>query len=302
MSFAPHIAASCLPGHLGFIGLELGLGLGFLLGLSAFALWAFVARRRARALESREVSQEALLKAELAATETPDHSPRARVDSGLQQVDPLRERRMPEQMVFSSFGDVPPRRCPKCDRKYPGVFEVCPFDMTRLRPVEGKGGGPAGPRHPLPRRYCSQCQRRFGPSAKFCYHDGTKLATDTAEAADRAPSLYVCRTCGLETREPTARCPHDDEVMEHLDPGERGFVAPTIPFHRCRQCGHLGPPTETTCPVDGALMLPEISARVTELPPTGYGPRRKVCKTCGSLFGAQSKHCAYDGDELLPLN
>lgn len=302
MPLVPYIAASFPTGYLAFFGLDLGISLGFLLALSAFALWTSMARRRASTLESQAHLEEEHLRAELLAAETPEPAPRAPMDSGLQPLDPLQERRMPEQMVFSSFGDVPPRRCPKCDRKFPGVFEVCPFDMTRLRPLDGKGPGKSRPRHPLPRRHCPQCHRRFGPSAKFCYHDGTKLATDTAEAAERAPSLYVCRSCGLETMDATETCPHDGEPMEHLDPGERGFVSPTIPFHGCRQCGHLGPPSETVCPVDGSMMLPEISARVTELPPTGYGPRRKVCKTCGTLFGAHGKHCAYDGDELLSLN
>ncbi len=297
MTLLPNNLSFTLFGTAGALPLELGVAIAVPLLLSLSAWWAWAARKK-RAASLIDDPHQPPVPMDPPFIDRPERGHHSTMDSGLRHIE-AGPTKMPEQMVFSGFGDLPGKRCPQCDRNFPGVFEICPFDMTRLDTLQ------TGPRRrrgrSIPRRFCPECDRRFAPTARFCYHDGTPLATDTLEAASDAPALSVCRECGQESFD-QPRCSCDGSSYETIDPGERGFVAPTIPFHRCRQCGHLGTPDQTICPIDGSMMLPEISARLTELPPTAYGPRRKICKKCGSLFGPHTTHCAYDGDELQPLN
>lgn len=194
------------------------------------------------------------------------------------------------------------RRCPQCDRSFPSVFEICPFDSTMLREIDGTGD-PEGLARALPRRYCPQCQRRFELTARYCYHDGTSLRRDRVDRLEAAPALKVCRQCGWESADHLEDiCPRDGEPLEVIEPGSLTPVPPAFPFNRCRQCGHLGAADQTTCPVDLTMMLPEFDVRLRALPTAGFGPRRRLCPECGTRFGDHCSHCAFDGAELIDIN
>lgn len=205
-----------------------------------------------------------------------------------------------EQIFFPSDENLPPRFCPRCERTFPGLFEICPFDTTPL--LEGRP--PAGQSTPqaLPRRFCPECDRRFSPSSRFCYFDGARLLQDFAEASDQAPALRLCRQCGFETFKSLEQCPRDGQDLELLDPAVRERIIPMIPMNHCFRCGHVGLPSETTCPVDGTLMLPQLNARQLVLPSTGYGNRRRICAKCGTQFGGAAHFCSFDGDDLQSIN
>ncbi len=208
--------------------------------------------------------------------------------------------RSPAEEAFFAPGDFPSRRCPECERTFPGVFDTCPFDSTALRPHESSGDSEAQ-RH-LPRHYCPDCERRFELGASYCYHDGHTLHRDSDAASNGAATIRVCRDCGFETRDNLTACPRDDEPLITLDPMQRRRVKPVFPYNRCRSCGHVAPPDQTHCPTDGTLLLPELSAQLTALPPTGYGERRLVCPDCGTTYGPGCSHCSHDGTELIVLN
>lgn len=220
-------------------------------------------------------------------------------DSGLHQPIDSPAQSPPEEAFFTP-GDFPARRCPECDRSFPGVFDVCPFDSTPLR--EKSTDATKTATEALPRQYCPDCSRRYELGASYCYHDGHTLRRDSDAASRGAPTFRVCRSCGFETRDELAHCPHDDQPLVTLDPMQRRRIKPAFPYNRCRSCGHIAPPDQTHCPTDGTLLLPEISARLTALPPTGYGSRRRVCPDCGTAYGPRCTHCSNDGTELIELN
>ncbi len=223
----------------------------------------------------------------------------AAADSGISRQQALGESSA-EEAFFTSDGEMPARQCPECERTFPGVFDVCPFDSSQLRRSDTSGQSTGDQ---LPRRYCSACGRRYELNASYCYHDGHKLHRDTDRAAADAPRFHVCRSCGFDTPDPDQEtCPRDGEQLVEIDPVERRRVKPAFPYNRCRRCGHVAAPGETECPVDGSLLLPAISARMSALPPTGHGERRRICRECGTQFGDQCSHCSVDGTELVELN
>lgn len=205
-----------------------------------------------------------------------------------------------EQIFFPADEDLPPRFCPRCERTFPGLFEICPFDQTPLS--EGRPTSYQTQATPLPRRFCPECDRRFSPSTRFCYFDGARLLQDFEEASALAPPLHFCRHCGFETFKTLDECPRDGQKLERLHPAVRDRIIPMIPMNHCYRCGHLGLPSETICPVDGTLMLPQLNARNLTLPSTGYGVRRRICSKCGAQFGGAAHFCAFDGQDLQSIN
>lgn len=229
-------------------------------------------------------------RADRSATQTPD--------SGRHRAVSARSESEIEEVFLGSDDEMPARQCPECDRKFPGVFDVCPFDSSSLR---RPGGGESGDR--LPRQFCPDCGRRYELGTEHCYHDGRQLRRDTAEASRQAATMWVCRDCGFETKDGDLEaCPEDGQLLTRLDPTRRRRVKPAFPYNRCRQCGHIGAPDQTRCPDDGSLMLPELDAPLTALPPTGHGSRRCVCPECGLGFGGHCNFCSRDGTELVVLN
>lgn len=239
-------------------------------------------------------------KAQTAEGSSPESSRSRAPDSGLHRWPTARAESDIEDAFLGSDDEMPTRQCPECDRKFPGVFDVCPFDSSTL-----EQHGPAlqaGADERLPRRYCPDCGRRYELSADHCYHDGQSLRRDTDQASANAGVWRVCRDCGFETDEDLEACPEDGQRLVVLDPTRREQVQPAFPYNRCRQCGHVGAPDETKCPEDGSLMLPELDASMTALPPTGHGPRRCVCPDCGLDFAGHCNYCSRDGEQLIPLN
>lgn len=305
MNSAHHISLAALSGNStpAWVGLELYLAYAAFAVVALATWWLLSARRRRRRNAELEQAVAKFATSNLGtATESGSFSPRTAVDSGLLQSAAHGSTDASESILFSAESSLPRRRCPRCDRNFPGVFEICPYDTTPLEKSEGLFSATDPDESELPRRFCSACDRRYGPSAQYCYHDGFLLSRDSEEASEDAQIYYICRDCGYETPEETKCCPRDGQPLEKLDPAERGIVVPTIPFNRCRACGYLAAPDQTHCPVDATMMLPEISARITSLPPTGYGHRRRICDQCGSLFGDQCSYCSFDGNDLTPIN
>lgn len=269
---------------------------GFLLGVAGWCIWLLY-RDGAKTQEDTPESagpDDADVDADRSAT-----TPHPTSEGGLHRpVSSLTESTVEDAFFASS--EFPPRRCPDCDRTFPGVFDVCPFDSTPL--TEDSASSERSAVERLPRNFCPECSRRYELGASHCYHDGHALRRDTDRASQNAPTFHVCRSCGFDTRDALEECPRDSDPLIALDPMQRRRIKPAFPYNRCRQCGHVAPPDQTHCPTDGALMLPELSARLTALPPTGYGSRRRVCPDCGAPHGSECAHCSRDGTELIELN
>jgi len=193
------------------------------------------------------------------------------------------------------------RECPKCKRQFDETTVLCPYDATPLVPRGGRGGRRERvPDDTAPRPCCLECGRRYERSARFCYHDGQAL---TPAREGDFPVFHVCANCGHETTDPNASCGCDEPRKLTVSPADDGTVVmPTIPMMRCRRCNYLGMPGQRHCPNDGELLLPVMNVHVNALPPTGLGPRRKICEKCGRQFSGSASYCAYDGSKLETLN
>jgi RNA polymerase subunit RPABC4/transcription elongation factor Spt4 len=196
------------------------------------------------------------------------------------------------------------RECPQCKRTFPSSIVVCPFDNAPLKgPNTSKPERRASDMSErLDRKVCSGCERRYPEGAEFCYHDGLPLTRDTRDAAAEAPVFKACEACGWEGTTDEMMCPNDGEELLKIDPSDATTVSPTIPLMVCPKCREFAPPGVAHCPDDGELLTPLTNMRVTEFPAGGFGPRRKICKTCGTQFSGQAEYCCHDGSRLLPLN
>ncbi len=192
------------------------------------------------------------------------------------------------------------RECPTCKRRFGETLGICPFDSTPLRslhPRVKRTTRPAitGRRRPT----CTSCGRRFESAAKFCYHDGGSLTT---ESLAEVPVMRVCRSCGWETPARDGTCGCDEPHVIEIDPSRASVQLPTIPMMQCRRCGTLAPPGTIECVNDGELLYPVMNVELNALPPTGIGPRRRMCGQCGRQFSKGAHYCSYDGTRLSDLN
>ncbi len=194
--------------------------------------------------------------------------------------------------------------CPKCSRLFPSTLVVCPYDSaTLLRVPERSRAKPARrTEQSLERLVCTGCDRRYEPGISFCYHDGLPLMQDTRERARQAPTFKACEDCGWEGQTDDALCPHDGGELIEIDASDSTKIAPTIPMMVCPKCRNFGPPGKAFCPDDGELLTPLVNVRVTEFPAHGFGPRRKVCETCGTEHSGHAQYCSCDGSKLVALN
>lgn len=290
-----------LTSMLAAIGVEVFLAYALLVSLGLGAWWFWSRRRRTVALDDHSLNALELSHSQREPAVVADELPLLVASDRGSVMEPAPfEDNAQEQIFFPADEKMPPRSCPRCDRTFPGLFEVCPFDKTPL--VEGRPSADKDVPTMLSRRFCPECDRRFGPSSRFCYFDGARLRQDFVELSAQAPPLRLCRQCGFETFEKINHCPRDDHDLELLDPATQERIVPTIAMNHCYRCGHLGLPSETICPVDGTLMLPQLSARPTALPSTGYGSRRRICTTCGAQFGDAAHFCSFDGEDLRSIN
>ena len=204
------------------------------------------------------------------------------------------------QLIFSHRKSAGDRECPTCKRRFGETTVLCPFDATPLQSVglrHKRTTRPAitGSRRPT----CLSCGRRYESSAKFCYYDGNPLSGDSPA---EVPIVRVCRACGSETTDAHATCGCSAPDVVEVDPSRTAVQMPTIPMMHCRRCNHVESSSKTHCPHDGELLYPVMNVSMNALPPTGIGPRRKVCEKCGKKFSSFAQYCAYDGTKLKHLN
>lgn len=281
-------------------GVEVALGTVVVVAAVVAGWWGYSRYRHEEKADSRDGDATDSEHSEPTEPESMEPPAPAGAESGLHRVAASATEPGMEKAVFGGGEEMPSRRCPECERAFPGVFDVCPFDSTPLRDREASVDD--GGTRRLPRRRCPECSRRYELGATHCYRDGHQLQRDTDQACSGAPTFRVCRSCGFETLDALEECPEDGEPLVCLDPMQRRRVKPAFPYNRCRQCGHVASPDQTRCPTDGSLLLPELSVQLSGLPPTGYGPRRRVCPDCGTAFGPHCEHCSRDGTKLIELN
>jgi hypothetical protein len=204
-------------------------------------------------------------------------------------------------MLASTSPGIGDRECPTCSRRFGEAMVICPHDSTPLEPVIPRSRRTARPALTGSRRpVCTSCGRRYQAAARHCYHDGARL---TAESPAVVPIIRVCRDCGFETMDEYGSCDCETPDMVEIDPSDSQVVMPTIPMMHCRRCDFRSVGGSTThCPHDGDLMYPIMNVRMNALPPTGIGPRRKVCTECGRKSSPAAHYCAYDGTKLEHLN
>lgn len=206
------------------------------------------------------------------------------------------------QTLFSTGTATRKKECPQCKRTYETIFELCPYDATKLRAVSPSSGQARAKRKPLGRLKCSSCERRYELGARYCYADGLPLVPDTDEEAATAPRITVCQACGFEGGEKDRLCPRDNEPLTVIEPNDNSRVAPTIPLLLCKTCRRYASPGTVHCPHDGELLSPVLNARIMALSPTGFGVRRKLCRKCGTRFSGAATFCSHDGTKLTPIN
>lgn len=195
------------------------------------------------------------------------------------------------------------RRCPRCHRTFPSSIVVCPVDSVPLEDASShRGEESLSSPERLDRMSCTGCERRYAVDAEYCYHDGIPLTRDTRDAAADAPVYRACESCGWEGHTDEMTCPNDGDELIAIDPSDSSSVSPTIPMLVCPECREFAPPGHAHCPDDGTLLTPITNMRVTEFPEGGFGPRRKICKKCGTQFSSAALYCSHDGAKLMPLN
>lgn len=204
------------------------------------------------------------------------------------------------QLLFATRKSSGDRECPHCKRRFGETTVLCPFDATPLKSMglrhkRTTRPGLTGARRPT----CASCGRRYESAAKYCYHDGAPLSADSPA---EVPLVRVCRACGFESTEVNGRCSCDNPDLIEIDPSRSSIQMPTIPMMHCRRCDHVAEPGTTHCPDDRELLYPVMNISLNALPPTGIGPRRKVCEKCGRRFSSSARYCAYDGTTLKHLN
>lgn len=284
-------------------GLEVLYLAMFLLGFAGSAAIVWVARRKRRegldALDEERGTDIYLavpapeMTPTTAARLTPTKLPAV-------ELDELPNRPPIAQLLFATSKRGDHKECPKCKRRFGETVVLCPFDSTPLRSLHLRSRRTTRPAVTGSRRpCCSGCGRRYEGAAKYCYHDGLTLSADSPS---EVPLVRVCRTCGHETLDSGRPCDCDHPDMLEIDASRSSIQMPTIPLMQCRRCDYLTHGGETACPHDGELLYPVMNVQMNALPPTGIGPRRRVCEQCGRKFSTAANYCAYDGTKLKDLN
>lgn len=273
----------------------------FIVGFTGSGMLVWWTRRRS---QQRQRLQEVVVgdtPRKFEALETPvPQSSRPTADYPALESDVLGTQPPIAQLLFTARKDVGDRECPKCKRRFGETAVLCPFDSTALRPVglrHKRTTRPAvtGSRRPT----CSSCGRRYESAAKFCYNDGKPLSDNSP---DEVPIVRVCRACGFEAMDSRSTCTCEEPDFMEIDPSRSQIMMPTVPMMHCRRCDHVADGAQTHCPNDGELLYPVMNVSMNALPPTGIGPRRKVCEKCGRKFSSAAHYCAYDGSTLKHLN
>ena len=192
--------------------------------------------------------------------------------------------------------------CPDCGERFGPTVGVCPHDSTPLQKIDRESAGRLEDEGILERQRCPGCARRYEPGPAYCYHDGMRLRHDTVEKADEAPAFQVCETCGWEEQVDGRVCPKDGQELTTIAPAEEERMTPPVPMLVCPECGEFGDLGQTHCPKDETVLTPVSNAHARQLPPVGFGPRRKICRECGGTFSGAARYCSHDGSELVAMN
>lgn len=239
---------------------------------------------------------------------------RPRHDSGRFNLDALKTPTESSILkpLFTTRGEGQQKICPSCKKTYAAWMVICPVDASplqnnpsatppdRRKSPAGRDQG-AGAMQVLTRQRCPACQRRLSQGALFCPHDGKKLLVDTIEDAATARTFTICRRCGLDPERRTTPCAPEGCDVVTLDPSSLQTTL-GMAMTMCPRCHSFGKPGQLHCAHDEELLVPMTAVELNALPHTGYGPRRKLCRKCGTRFGGDYAFCAYDGAELTPLN
>ncbi len=211
-----------------------------------------------------------------------------------------------ERPLFALRTDGHAKECPACHRNFASWMAVCPVDATPLEDLiaRRRAGRSAKGKTALQRLRCPSCERRFAEDARLCPYDGLQLVRDTAEEAAVAPPTTICRSCGADVTDALGRICHCGEDFDPLtlDPSDVSNRPPAVPLTVCPRCRAWGSFGQTHCPHDGELLMPVTELEANALPATGYGPRRKVCRTCGVHFSGAYLFCSFDGTELTSIH
>ena len=235
----------------------------------------------------------------------------------LAQVVASEQGSAPSELALQSGRDKPlfapsteghQKECPQCHRRYASWMVVCPVDATTLKDINTRRRPPRLPHKDhtrLPRKRCPSCGRRYEEGAEFCAIDASKLLVDTLEDAAEAPKITICRTCGKDVtkidREHSCGCGDEADILT-LDPSNTSNKTPSIPLTVCPKCRTYGGFGQTHCAKDGELLIPVTSVQANSLPITGYGPRRKLCRKCGTQFSGGYVYCTHDGTKLTSIH
>lgn len=186
------------------------------------------------------------------------------------------------------------RTCPTCTRSFDDSIVICPYDSTPLtREAPRKM-----PAEPLGVPGCRRCGRYYSSGTSFCRHDGSRLES---EAAVKVRVVTVCRSCGSNQGAQNSECEGGCDWIK-VDPMRTRFVMSPIPLMECPACYQTYSMDHARCERDGQVLRPLMNLTKGTLPPTGYGPRRRVCTECGTTYSGSSRYCAHDGHILTDLN
>ena len=284
-------------------GLEVLYLFMFVVGFSGSAVLVWLARRKGREalhLADEGASDELYFSTPSTEVTTPVPSRATPTKLPAVELDEWPSRPPVAQLLFATSKRGDHKECPKCKRRFGETVVLCPFDSAPLRSLHLRSRRTTRPATTTSRRpCCSGCGRRYEGAAKYCYHDGIAL---TADSPSEVPIVRACRTCGHETLDAAPPCECDQPDVVEIDPSRASIQMPTIPLMQCRRCDYLTAAGSTICPNDGELLYPVMNVQMNALPPTGIGPRRRVCEQCGRKFSTAANYCAYDGTKLKDLN
>jgi hypothetical protein len=216
-----------------------------------------------------------------------------------------------ELMMLAARAEGRDRECPGCKRRWSSWMVVCPVDGAELGPPQARSVSASAQRLALGessmmRLVCHGCGRRYEQGATFCSHDGHELMHDSPAEAARAPSFTICRSCGrdLGAGKPCGcgAAARDPVVIRPVEASAQSVRLPAVPLSVCPRCNRYGAPGQLHCTHDHALLLPVTDIHTQTFPHTGYGPRRKVCRSCGESFSSACAYCCHDGEALTALD
>ncbi len=209
------------------------------------------------------------------------------------------------EATFSIHPAASRRQCPRCNQFFDAHLNTCQNDACALTSVQSNAtttNTTQDSHDALQRTQCTQCGRRYEDGTRYCYVDGMLLTNDTHDDAKHAAAIKVCRICGQEADIDQEHCPHDNTELTLINPSNLNRLTPAIPLLICSKCRQYAMPGTAFCPNDGELLTPLLNAKFAALPANGFGPRRKLCRKCGTRYSDACPFCSQDGTPLAPIS